>query len=52
MNNAAQSLSYFIVVQNPVLADLGMTLTMMIVVAILHYKKELDVFAKYFAKNP
>jgi membrane protease YdiL (CAAX protease family) len=50
MNNSAASFSYFVVVQNQALADLGLTLTMIIVVAILYYKKELDIFAAYFAR--
>jgi hypothetical protein len=49
MNNSAASFSYFVVIQNQVLANLGLTLTMIIVVVILHYKKELDIFARYFA---
>lgn len=51
MNNSAQSLSYFAVIQNQVLANIGLTLTMIIVVAILYYKKELDIFAKHLALN-
>ncbi|MGE5264152.1 MAG: CPBP family intramembrane glutamic endopeptidase [Acidobacteriota bacterium] len=48
MNNSTASFSYFAVIQNQVLANLGLTLTMMIVVAILYYKKELDIFPRYF----
>jgi hypothetical protein len=39
MNNAAASLSYFVIVQNQLLANLGLTLTMVIVVAIMFAKK-------------
>jgi hypothetical protein len=49
MNNSAASFSYFAVVQNQMLANLGLTLTMIIVVAVLYYTKELAVFAEYFA---
>jgi membrane protease YdiL (CAAX protease family) len=44
MNNASQSLSYFVVIQNQFLANLGQVLAMVIVVAILYYSKELDTF--------
>ena len=39
MNNAAASLSYFVIIQNQTLANLGLTLTMLIVVAIMFAKK-------------
>jgi len=39
MNNAAASLSYFVVMQNQTLANLGLTLTMMVVVAIMFSNK-------------
>ncbi|MDH4138655.1 MAG: CPBP family intramembrane metalloprotease, partial [Anaerolineae bacterium] len=51
MNNSAASFSYFAVIQNQVLANLGLTLTMIVVIAILYFKKELDAFAKYFAPD-
>lgn len=41
MNNAAAALSYFIILQNQVLANLGLTLTMLIVISILYGKKML-----------
>lgn len=47
MNNSAASFSYFAVIQNQVLANVGLTLTM-IVVAVLYFKKELEIFPKYF----
>jgi membrane protease YdiL (CAAX protease family) len=52
LNNAAISLSYFVIVQNQLLANLGTTLTMIIVIGILYYKKELDIFAQYFQVGP
>ncbi len=53
MNNSASSFSYFAVIQNQILANIGLALTMIIVVAVLYFKKELDVFPKYFqANNP
>jgi membrane protease YdiL (CAAX protease family) len=51
MNNSAQSFSYFAVVQNQILANIGVVITMIIVVAVLYFKKELDVFPKYFQEN-
>ena len=51
MNNSAASFSYFAIVQNQILANLGLTLTMIIVVAVLYYKKELNIFAEYFARK-
>lgn len=51
MNNSASSFSYFAVIQNQILANMGLTLTMMIVVAVLFFKKELDIFPKYFQDN-
>jgi membrane protease YdiL (CAAX protease family) len=39
MNNAAASLSYFVIIQNQTLANLGLTLTMLVVVAIMVAKK-------------
>jgi len=50
MNNAAASLSYFVVVQNQTLANLGLTLTMLVVVAIMLPKKML-VFDKLMDKS-
>lgn len=48
MNNAASSFSYFAVLQNQLLANLGLTLTLFLVVAILYFKRELKVFETYF----
>ena len=50
MNNASQSLSYFVVIQNQFLANLGQVLTMVIVVVILYYSKELDTFKHLTAR--
>ena len=52
LNNSAQSFSYFAVLQNQALANVGLTLTMVLVVAALYYRKELAVFATYFADAP
>ncbi len=49
MNNSAASLSYFVTVQSQLLANLGLTLTMLIVVAILYFRREFTIFERYFA---
>ena len=51
MNNSAASFSYFAVIQNQVLANIGLALTMIIVVVVLYFKRELVVFQKYFQDN-
>jgi membrane protease YdiL (CAAX protease family) len=51
LNNSASSLSYFAVLQNQVLANLGLALTMIIVVAVLYFRKELGIFQGYFQGN-
>jgi len=48
MNNSASAFSYFAVIQNQLLANLGLMITMLIVVAVLYYKNELSTFKKYF----
>ncbi len=49
MNNAAASFSYFVTVENQLLANMGLTMTMIIVVAVLYFRKEITVFERYFA---
>jgi membrane protease YdiL (CAAX protease family) len=51
MNNVAASFSYYVIVQNQVLANIGLTLTMIFVVAILYYRKELNIFREYFNRK-
>ncbi len=51
MNNPAASVSYFAAVQHLIPANVGLALTMIIVLAILYFMKELDVFQKYFQDN-
>lgn len=51
MNNASGSLAFLCVVQSQFLANLGTVLAMVIVVAILYFKKEFNVFAEYFAET-
>lgn len=46
LNNSAASFSYFVTVQNQLLANLGLSLTMVIVVVILYLRKELVTFQR------
>jgi membrane protease YdiL (CAAX protease family) len=48
MNNAAAAFSYFVVLQNQLLADLGLALTMVIVAIILFQKTLLGAIEDYF----
>lgn len=47
MNNANRSFAYFTVLQDPLLANLGLSLTMVLVVAVLYWTKELNAFKEY-----
>ena len=51
MNNSVASFSYFAIVQHRILANVGLALTMTIVVAVIYFMKELDVFKEYFQDN-
>lgn len=48
MNNSASAFSYFAVIQNQLLANLALTLTMIIVAVILYRQNVLGVFEEYF----
>lgn len=48
MNNSASAFSYFAVIQNQLLANVGLALTMIIVAALLVRKGALETFAEYF----
>ncbi len=50
LDNVARSFAYFAIVQNQFKANLGLTITMLIVVAVLYFSKEWKVFRDYF--NP
>lgn len=53
MNNVGTALSYFALTQNQLLANFGLVSAMGIIVAILYFTKELDIFARYFVdKRP
>jgi membrane protease YdiL (CAAX protease family) len=51
MNNSAGSFGYYVIVQNQSLANAGLTLTMIIVVAVLYFRKKLAIFGEYFGRN-
>jgi membrane protease YdiL (CAAX protease family) len=51
MNNASMSLSYFVILQNQVLANVGTSLAMVIVVAFLYFKNQFNVFGEYFEQE-
>lgn len=48
MNNVTASLSYFAVIKDQLAANIGLTLTMLILIVILYYTKELSIFKEYF----
>jgi uncharacterized protein len=48
LNNAARSIAYFVIVQNQFMANVSLTITMLIVVAVLCFSKEWEVFENYF----
>lgn len=51
MNNSAASFGYYVVLQNQLLANSGLVLTMIIVVAVLYFGKKLIIFEEYFGRN-
>lgn len=51
MNNANQTFSYFTVLQNQLLANLGLVLAMVVVVAILYFTKELSTFEQHLTRK-
>ena len=50
-NNGSRSFSYFAKVENPLLANLGLALTMIAVVAFLYFRKEFNIFEWFFSKE-
>ena len=48
LNNVARSFGYFVIVQNQIMANLGLTITMLIVVVVIYFSKEGQVFKNYF----
>lgn len=50
LNNSARSFSYFVSVTDQFMANLGLMITMLIVVAVLYFSKEWKIFRNYFNK--
>ena len=50
-NNGSRSFSYFATVENQILANLGLAITMLAVVAFLYSRKEFEVFEEFFTKE-
>jgi membrane protease YdiL (CAAX protease family) len=48
LNNVARSFGYFVIVQNQIMANIGLTITMLIAVAVIYFSKEKQVFNNYF----
>ncbi|MDH7514339.1 MAG: hypothetical protein QHI48_00485 [Bacteroidota bacterium] len=51
MNNSAQSFSYFTVLDDHLLANLGLVSTMIIMVSLLYIYGGFKIFTKYFASD-
>jgi len=51
MNNSAMSFSYFVIIKDPILANIGLAITMLIVIMVLYYSRQLGIFSKYFDEN-
>ncbi len=52
LNNASQSLSYFLVLQDQFVANLATVLVMALLVGWLYWRRELDVIARAFGPSP
>ena len=50
-NNGSRSFSYFAKVENQLLANVGLAITMLAVVVFLYSKKEFKVFEEFFTKD-
>ena len=49
MNNASRSFAYFVVITNQFTANIAQYLVMVIVVAILYYRKELEIISEFLS---
>jgi membrane protease YdiL (CAAX protease family) len=50
-NNGSRSFSYFVNVENQVLANLGLAITMLAVVGVLYFRKEFKVFEVFLSEK-
>lgn len=51
LDNVARSFAYFVILQNQLMANIGLSITMLIVVAILYVSKQMSVFDRYLNRN-
>ena len=51
LDNVARSFAYFAIMQNQIAANMGLTITMLIVVVFLFFSKEWKVFESYFGRE-
>lgn len=51
LDNAARSFAYFVVLQNQITANIGLTITMLAIVALLYFSKEWKIFEYYFNRK-
>ena len=49
MNNASRSFAYFVVIQNQLTANIAQYLVMLIVVAILYFRKEFEIIPEFLS---
>jgi len=49
MNNASRSFSYFVRIEDQLMANLGLAITMALVVGILYLRKEFVIFDSFLA---
>lgn len=50
-NNSARSFSQYVIIEDQLLANLGLTITMVIVLAIIVYRKEFSVFREFLTST-
>jgi len=51
MNNSAASFSYFAVIKSQILANVALTVTMLLVILVLYYRNGFQEFENYFRSN-
>ncbi len=51
LDNVARSFAYFVIIQNQVTANVGLAITMLLVVTVLYLSKEREVFKNYFDRK-
>jgi len=51
-NNGSRSLAYFVTIDSQLSANLGLTITMITVVAFLYFRHEFNVIEKFLSEDP